>query len=101
MERARLAEHEGVTLFVEDPNSILENARGLRRMLLRLNMAMYLSPVHVSCDCIDVTCDELFAKLSVWQEGSGGHTSESTAPDARYLVPYVEYSPEEDMGDAE
>ncbi len=90
MDRIRIGEHEGITILVEDPTSILDTSQGFRRMLLRLNMAVYHSPAHVSCDCINASCDQLFAILVNWREGARKTPSENAEPDARYLVPYVE-----------
>jgi hypothetical protein len=90
MERVRIGNHEGVTLFLEDSETLLENATGFKRMLLRLNKAIYLSPVHLSCDCIETSCDDLLASLRSRQGESIDCPTERREPDPRYLVPYLD-----------
>ena len=88
MQRVDVGNHEGITIFLDDPQAFVQRRPFIKRTMLRLNSLVYGSPVHISADCLQITRDELYTRLLERYQSVNERRHKSSAPRPEYLVPY-------------
>jgi hypothetical protein len=71
---------EAVKLTLADPNAIPEYDSGLPKLLRRLIVAVYGSPVIISPNCLNITGEDLYKRLVAWHgnDNKAAHNPDGT-----------------------
>lgn len=81
--------HDGISIFIEAPDEFVRSKSIFKRWLLRLNLGIYATPLHIATDCLTESRENVYESICEYIDTH--KPSDSVAqPMEAYLVPYRE-----------